>query len=229
MLIKNVRMSFPSIYKPTAFKKGQTEKYSVTLIVPPGDAQMDLINQEMTRVALAKWGDANGNLPPGLLENLMQKPCVRKNETKRAKDGGSMDGFEPGGHFFNASNSLPPTTIDQYGNPAAEGSGVIYAGCYVNAVIEFWAQDNEFGKRINASLGGVQFAGDGAAFGGGRPASVDQFDLADPSNALEQATAAATPVAAQPAAQPAAAEAAQVTPPPPINGAKRSVNESLFV
>ena len=37
----------------------------------------------------------------------------------------------------------------------------------MNAIVELWAQDNNYGKRINASLAGVQFAKDGEAFAGG--------------------------------------------------------------
>ena len=61
-------------------------------------------------------------------------------------------------------------------SPLTEADGVIYAGCYVNASIEFWAQDNNFGKRINAQLRGVQFNGDGDAFSAGRPADADEFE-----------------------------------------------------
>ena len=43
-------------------------------------------------------------------------------------------------------------------------------------VIEAWAQDNGFGKRINASLGGVQFVKDGAAFVGGQAVAASAFD-----------------------------------------------------
>ena len=51
-----------------------------------------------------------------------------------------------------------------------------YSGCYVNAVLNLWFQDNSFGKRINASLTGVQFAKDGAPFGeNSSSASVDDF------------------------------------------------------
>ena len=57
-----------------------------------------------------------------------------------------------------------------------EPSGRPYAGCYVNAVLEFWAQDNKFGKRVNATLMGVQFFRDGDAFSGGGAASDDDFD-----------------------------------------------------
>lgn len=34
-------------------------------------------------------------------------------------------------------------------------------------MVEFWAQDNNYGKRVNATLLGVQFVRDGAAFAGG--------------------------------------------------------------
>ena len=58
-----------------------------------------------------------------------------------------------------------------------EADGLPYSGCYVNASIELWAQDNNYGKRINASLRGVQFYRDGdAVAGGGGPASEDEFD-----------------------------------------------------
>lgn len=198
MLIKNARLSFPSIFKPSAFEAGQTEKYSGTFILDPGHPQTTAIAEEMSRVAVEKWGDATGKLPNGLVEILKQKPCVRKNETKVNKSGDPMSGFEPGGVFFNASNSLKPTAIDQYGNEITEASGKIYAGCRVNVVVDFWAQDNKFGRRINASLGGIQFHADDEAFGGGRPASVSEFELADASEALAEATESVAPaVAAQ--------------------------------
>ncbi|WP_244126983.1 ssDNA-binding protein, partial [Xylella fastidiosa] len=67
--------------------------------------------------------------------------------------------------------------------PLAAQDGRPYAGCYVNANIELWAQDNNYGKRINASLGGVQFLRDGEAFAGGGVASVEDFE--DLSNVAE--------------------------------------------
>ncbi|MDQ9777799.1 DUF2815 family protein, partial [Acinetobacter baumannii] len=41
---------------------------------------------------------------------------------------------------------------------------------------ELWCQDNNYGKRINASLRGVQFLKDGEAFAGGGIASEDDFE-----------------------------------------------------
>jgi hypothetical protein len=60
----------------------------------------------------------------------------------------------------------PPKIVDR--NPSRvikESDGRIYAGCYVNAIVRLWCQDNEHGKRLNASLEAVQFVKDGEAFG----------------------------------------------------------------
>jgi hypothetical protein len=65
-------------------------------------------------------------------------------------------------------------------SPLTEADGVVYSGCYVNGIIDLWAQNNNYGKRINATLLGVQFAGDGEAFSsGGSSASADDFDDID--------------------------------------------------
>ena len=46
----------------------------------------------------------------------------------------------------------------------------------VNAIIEIWPQDNQFGKRVNASLLGVQFVKDGERLAGGGVAAADDFE-----------------------------------------------------
>jgi len=55
----------------------------------------------------------------------------------------------------------------------SESDGRPYAGCFVNALVRFWAQDDEdYGKRINASIEAVQFKRHGEAFGGGKKVDV---------------------------------------------------------
>ena len=46
----------------------------------------------------------------------------------------------------------------------------------MNVSLELWAQDNNYGKRVNATLMGVQFFRDGDAFAGGGVASEEDFD-----------------------------------------------------
>ena len=86
------------------------------------------------------------------------------------------EGFE--GNFFISSRAkVRPSVFDGQRQELTQADGKPYSGCYVNASIELWAQDNSFGKRINAQLRGVQFLRDGDAFaGGGQPADADEFD-----------------------------------------------------
>jgi hypothetical protein len=78
--------------------------------------------------------------------------------------------------YVSASNKVAPLVVDKDKSPLSEASGRPYAGCYVNASLDIWAQDNSYGKRVNATLRGVQFFRDGDAFAGGAPASEDEFD-----------------------------------------------------
>jgi len=66
--------------------------------------------------------------------------------------------------------------VDRDRTPLVAADGKPYAGCYVTAIVELWPQDNQYGRRINATLSGVQFERDGDAFGGSAPASADDFD-----------------------------------------------------
>ncbi len=79
-------------------------------------------------------------------------------------------------HSLNASNKARPLVLDRDKTPLTAADGKPYSGSYMNVSLEIWAQDNNFGKRINATLKGVQFVGDGDSFGGGAPASPDDFE-----------------------------------------------------
>lgn len=63
--------------------------------------------------------------------------------------------------------------------PVVEDDEVLYAGCYVNAIIDLWVQNNGFGKRVNANLYGIQFVKDGEQFGAGAVDVFDDFDDLD--------------------------------------------------
>ena len=75
-----------------------------------------------------------------------------------------------------------PTIYDK-ANRKLESSrdieSLIYSGCYVHAVLDLWAQDNKWGRRVNCTLQGVMFAADGENFGGSSVANDSAFaDLA---------------------------------------------------
>ena len=79
-----------------------------------------------------------------------------------------------------AKADRPPVVVNK--NPQQtlqESDNIIYAGCYVNASVRLWIQDNKFGKRINSELLGLQFFGDGERFGEGPVDATQEFDNLD--------------------------------------------------
>ena len=81
-----------------------------------------------------------------------------------------------------ATNLYENVNVHDFGiDGLTEADGLVYSGCYVNARVELWVQDNANGKRINAKLLGIQFVRDGDAFGAGSaPAKPTDFsDLGD--------------------------------------------------
>jgi len=96
------------------------------------------------------------------------------------KDGDEIgyDGYD-NTMSFKASSQKRPMVIDRDKSALTEDDNRLYAGCYVNASVELWAQNNEYGKRINANLLAVQFFKDGKPFSDGVSASLDDFDAFD--------------------------------------------------
>jgi hypothetical protein len=75
-----------------------------------------------------------------------------------------------------AGNNKRPTLINRDKSQLEEDDNVLYAGCYVNAIVQPWAMNNSYGRRVNANLLGVQFAKDGVPLGDSVTASADEFD-----------------------------------------------------
>lgn len=170
LMLSGVRLAFANLFKPTSVESGGELSYSCSLLLPPDHKQVKEINAAIEAVGVEKWGAKW----PTVKKEIMAKDRgpLHDGETKA-----SYAGFE-GMLFISARTkvSARPTVIDRDKTPLTEEDGRVYSGCYVNASIELWAQDNSFGKRINAQIRGVQFVRDGDAFGGGSPASSDEFD-----------------------------------------------------
>jgi hypothetical protein len=168
ILLQNVRLSFPALFKKTAFDDKQEPKFKAMGIMPKDHPQMDELKDLIRKVIGEKWDERPSNL----------KLFLRDGKEKK-----DMDGFGPDVVFFNASSDKRPGVYDRDRTPLVQDDGRPYAGCYVNMRITVWAQDNQYGKRINAELGGVQFFADGDAFGGGgAPATADDFPELEPND-----------------------------------------------
>lgn len=170
ILLKDVRLAFPNLFEATTVAGEGKPRYSATLLFPAEHAQHEQIRKIIEAVAREKWKDKAQALLTGLYKT--GKVALHDGDEKA-----QYDGF-PGNFFVAAASqeNAPPTVIDRDRSPLSRTSGRPYAGCYVNASLEFWAQDNQWGKRINCTLRGVQFYRDGDSFSAGRPADSDEFE-----------------------------------------------------
>ena len=174
-MLKDVRLAFPAIFEPKSVQ-GEDPAFSATFILPPDHPQMDELNAAIEAVAKEKWGAK----APEILKAIRAKgnTCLHSGDEKA-----QYDGFD-GNFYISARNKVRPTVLDRDKSPLVAADGRPYGGCFVNASLELWAQDNNFGKRINASLKGLQFVRDGDAFSGGGAADPDEFaDLSDGADA----------------------------------------------
>jgi hypothetical protein len=170
LMLKNVRLGFPNLFTATTVGGEGEPRYSAMLILPPDHPQMAEVKAKMLAVAKDKWKD-KGQAIYTQLEKT-DKLALHDDDTKAQYDGVA-------GNFFisaAAQVSARPTVINSDKTPLTEKDGKPYAGCYVNVSIDLWAQDNKYGKRVNAQLRGVQFVRDGDAFAAGRPADSDEFE-----------------------------------------------------
>lgn len=161
--VKNVRLSFPSLFQQATFGGESTGKYEATFILDKVDHAdvIEKINAECQRLMKE---ELKSKIPS-------EKVCL--------KDGDDLGRDELADKYsIKASTKKRPLVIDRDKTPLTDDDNKIYAGCYVNAIFSLWAQNNSYGKRINAQLEGVQFYGDGEPFGDGG-ASVDDFDMFD--------------------------------------------------
>ena len=166
IMLNDVRLSFPGLFKAEAFKPGDEAKFKATLLIEKG-SQLD---KDVRAKILAVLKEKFPQKADAILKQIQNNPnkfCYQDGDTK------SYDGYE-GMMALSAKSKTRPLVIDRDRSALSEEDGKPYAGCYVNARIDLFAYDSQ-GVGISASLGGVQFWRDGDSFGGGRPADADEF------------------------------------------------------
>ncbi len=166
--LDNVRLAFPNLFTAQAGPNGGDSKYNATFIIED-QATADKLNEAIESVAQEKWGQKSGEVLKKLRAG--DKVCLKDGDTKA-----DYDGFE-GNSYTTASNKVAPTIFDKDGTRLRQEDGKPYAGCYVDAALDVWPQDNSYGKRINAALRGVKFRSDGEPFTGGGAATEDDFEF----------------------------------------------------
>lgn len=160
--LENVRLSFPALFEAKAMK-GSEPRFSATFLMD-SVKHADLIKKIETtidRLALDHFKK----------KVTLKGVCLHNGNEKEDKEG-----YGDGTMFVTASRKTRPAVVDQKLITLTKEDGKPYAGCYVNASIRLWVQDNEFGKRVNAELLAVQFVKDGESFGAGPVKAEDEFE-----------------------------------------------------
>ncbi|MEX3555288.1 MAG: ssDNA-binding protein [Burkholderia gladioli] len=179
--LKNVRLSFPDLFEAVQFE-GQgpfsyraaflmPEKHAVMLQQADGSFKSTTLRAVIDAITAEAWKGKAGAILKTLWGNP-QKCCWYDGNLKEYD--GYADNF-----VLSSSRSLEkgrPVVFDRDRTPLTAADGRPYAGCYVNAAVELWVQDNKYGKGIRSTLRGVQFYKDGDAFTAGTPLNPDEFD-----------------------------------------------------
>ena len=151
MIVKlnNVRLCFPQLFEAKTVNGEGKPAFSAAFLIDPKDPQLEVLNKAIEAVAKEKWGAKSDAMLKTI--RAADKTCLHSGDLKA-----NYDGFE-GMMYVSARNALRPLVVDVNKAPLTAEDGKPYAGCYVNASVELWTQDNNYGKRVNATLRGVQF------------------------------------------------------------------------
>lgn len=168
LFLNMVRLAFPELYEAKTMDGEGDPSFSASLILTPQHPDIKALNAVIEAVAKEKWGAKADAILEGIL--AADKGCLHNGDRKA-----HLAGFK-GNKFVPARSATRPLVIDANKVPLTKKDGKPYSGCYVNGHIDVWAQDNKFGKRINAGLCGIQFVKDGDSFRGSGASSVDEFD-----------------------------------------------------
>jgi hypothetical protein len=183
--LKHVRIAFiDELFEPGQYEGKGDFRHTATFIVEPGSANDKAIQAAIQAEAVAAWGKKADTM----LEDLRgDKKAYSYQKNKKDKTGEVYEGFEDryalsgvrkakdGAPLFLHNVKDPETGKAQR---LTGKEGVIYAGCYVNAKVEMWAQAGTY-RGMRCGLLGVQYDAPGDSFGGASRPSDDGFDAVD--------------------------------------------------
>ena len=181
--LKAVRLSFPDLFEAKQYENSGPFKYRASFLFAPNSDNHKELLKAMEAVAKETWNEK----AKAILENANDDSKLRfiTDGNKKTYDGyagmcaisATRDKSKGRPKIF-VKNPYKTENGEKVENLLDESMGRPYAGCYVNATVELWPQNNKFGKTIRATLLAVQFHDDGDSFGSGS-AKGDPDDFED--------------------------------------------------
>ena len=184
--ISNARLSFPNLIEPQKRVDATTGKerisYNCELILPPNDQGFAAFMKRYGELALEKWKE-HAQAVMQMIQNDRKLRCYGQGEEKvNQKTFQPYNGY-PGHVFITVGNQNAPQMIQADGKPVDPANTMayqsqarkLYGGCYVNAAVKPWLQENKHGRGIRCDLIAIQFLRDGESFGAGVTDASDMF------------------------------------------------------
>lgn len=191
IVLREVTLSFPNVFVPKGFAGDPNSKpaYSASFLFDTNGPIHNAVQAAMEKVAEEKW------VKPGEAKKVLAKLIQQGKVCLRNGDDKSFEGYE-GRMYVAARSPTQPLLVhrDPYArdddgeiilqngtpmpNRITEESGLLYGGAVVNATIDVYAQDSQYGQRINAVLRGIQWVRHGDSFGKVAP-RADEFEVLD--------------------------------------------------
>ncbi len=176
VILRNVRISYPHLWVAKSAKGSEKAKFSASFLFPKNDpAAMKQVEAVKKLIEDILKEENEGK--PIKAGNL----CLKDGDIEKPDDEGYV-----GAWFISSSSDRAPDVRDRVKD--AKGSWVVLGvkdkdripgGFFVNAVVRLWWQDNDYGKRVNASLEVVQYNREGERFGAEPTNADDVFGDAD--------------------------------------------------
>lgn len=187
VFLSNVRISFPHIAEPQVRKKSDgstTQTYNADFLIPETHPSYQDFLQKVSRACAEKWNEHG--------QQVFQM-CMGDRKCRNFGDGSekiNKKTFQPyegyaGNKYITAISSNKPQIIRSEDGKAVDESDTlqwtqkarnIYGGCWVNAAVKIWLQDNkDHGRGIRAELVSIQFAKDDTPFGEAKPDASGLF------------------------------------------------------
>ena len=175
--LKMVRLSFPDLFTPVQYQGKGKFRYNASFLIVPGSENDKIVQAAIKEAAVEKFGARADAILESIRGNS-NKMCYVKGDLKE------YDGYQGmlvlSGHrnqeagkpgIYDCTRAGP----DGKPLPLTVESGKPYAGCYVNASLDIYAQGAP-NEGVRCGLSGVFFAKDGDAFSGSKVASPDDFE-----------------------------------------------------
>lgn len=167
--LNNVRLAFPDLFVAREYQNNGKPRYGATFLIEPGSGNDERVRAAIQTVATEKFGKSAGKNMEAWASNS-NKNCYVSGDLKDYSGYAGMMALSA----RRSADKGPVMVLDRDKTPLHANAGRPYAGCYVNASVEIYAQSGE-NAGIRCALGGVQFVKDGDAFAAA-PASPEEFD-----------------------------------------------------